>query len=179
MDFPAHYLEIIKKEFLRYKTLGDKSFEQLDEEDLHFKRGEEDNSIAVIVRHMAGNMRSRFTNFLTEDGEKPWRQRETEFEPGPRTKAEVLQAWASGWKCVFDALDGLNPGQLLQEVKIRNEAHTVVEAINRQLAHYAYHTGQIVYLAKSLRGKEWKSPTIPKGASDRFNEKMFRDRASG
>jgi hypothetical protein len=128
---------------------------------------------------MAGNMRSRFTNFLTEDGEKSWRKREREFEPGLQTKAEVLQAWESGWKCVFDALDGLNPGQLLQEVKIRNEAHTVLEAINRQLAHYAYHTGQIVYLAKSLRGKEWKSPSIPKGESDRFNEKMFREGASG
>lgn len=179
MDFPAHYLENIKKEFLRYKMLAEKSFEQLKDEDLHFKRDEADNSIAVIVRHMSGNMRSRFTNFLTEDGEKSWRMRETEFKPGLRTRAEILEAWESGWRCVFDALDGLNPEEILQEVRIRNEAHSIVEALNRQLAHYAYHTGQIVYLAKSLRGKDWKSASIPKGESDLFNKRMFQKGKSG
>ena len=173
MDFQTQYLTNVKKEFLRYKTVTEKSLEQLEEKDIHFKRDKEDNSIAVIIKHMVGNMRSRFTNFLTEDGEKTWRNRETEFEPTLHTKAEVMEAWESGWKCVFDALDGLKPEDLTLQIKIRNEAHSVVEAFNRQLAHYAYHTGQIVYLAKSIRGKNWESPSIPKGESDRFNQKMF------
>ena len=173
MDFPTHYLTTIKKEFLRYKSVAEKAIGQLNEEDLHLRPNEEDNTISVIVMHMVGNMRSRFTNFLTEDGEKPWRNRETEFVSTLRTKAEVLEAWKSGWTCVFDALESLEPEQLLREVMIRNEVHSAMEAINRQLAHYAYHTGQIVYLARSIRGKEWVSPSIPKGESDLFNKKMF------
>lgn len=169
----AHYLSNIKKEFKRYKTLGDQTFTQLQEPDFHFQYSNEDNSIAVIVKHMAGNMHSRFTNFLTEDGEKPWRQRDAEFEPSLQTKAQILEAWASGWSSVFEALDKLEPGQLMKEVKIRNEVHSVIEALNRQLAHYAYHTGQIVWLGKAIRGKAWKSLSIPKGASEAFNEKMF------
>jgi uncharacterized damage-inducible protein DinB len=178
MDLPEHYLTNIKEEFLRYKGVAEKCFEQLTEEDLHFVPNEGDNSIAVIVKHMAGNMRSRWTNFLTEDGEKTWRHRETEFEPTLRAKAEVLEAWNSGWACLLEALESLAPEQVLNEVKIREEAHTVIEAINRQLAHYAYHTGQIVYLAKSIRGAQWKSPSIPKGQSDLFNKKMA-EKASG
>ena len=178
MDFSTHYLKNVKKELLRYKTVAEKSLEQLEEKDIHFKHEEEDNSIAVIVKHMAGNMSSRFTNFLTEDGEKSWRNRETEFEATLRTKAEVLTAWESGWKCVFDTLESLKPEDLTQQIKIRNESHSVVEAINRQLAHYAYHTGQIVYLAKSIRGKKWESASIPKGESDRFNQKMFQKGSS-
>ncbi|MCE2612573.1 DUF1572 domain-containing protein [Flavobacteriaceae bacterium D16] len=178
MDLPTQYLSNIKKEFLRYKGVAEKSFEQLKEDDLHFVPNEGDNSIAVIVKHMVGNMRSRWTNFLTEDGEKSWRHRETEFEPSLRTKAEVLEAWNSGWALVLDVLNSLEPEQLRVQVKIRNEGHTVLEAINRQLAHYAYHTGQIVYLAKSIKGEEWESPSIPKGASDLFNKKMS-EKASG
>lgn len=169
----AHYLNNIKKEFTRYKSLGDKTFAQLEEADLQFRFTEEDNSIAVIVKHMAGNMRSRFTNFLTEDGEKPWRHRETEFESTLKTKEEILDAWDSGWACVFQVIDTLEPNQLKSEVKIRNEVHSVLEALNRQLAHYAYHTGQIVFLAKGIKGKDWKSLSIPKGGSAAFNARMF------
>lgn len=174
MDFPEHYLTNVKKEFQRYKGIVEKSLEQLGEEDIHYRRNEEDNSIAIIVKHMVGNMRSRFTNFLTEDGEKSWRNRETEFEPTLRTKSEVLEAWELGWNSVFEALDSLKPDQLMQLVKIRNEDHTVMEAINRQLAHYASHSGQIVYLAKSICGKKWESLSIPRGQSDLFNQKMFK-----
>ncbi len=172
-DLAVHYLQNIQKEFTRYKSLGDKTFDQLEGADFHFRLGEEDNSIAVIVKHMAGNMRSRFTNFLTEDGEKSWRNRESEFDPTLQTKTEVLDAWNSGWACVFDVLEKLEPEQLLAEVKIRNEAHSVMEALNRQLAHYAYHTGQIVFLAKGIQGKDWKSLSIPKGGSAAFNARMF------
>ena len=175
-ELAAHYLGNIKKEFSRYKTLGDKTFAQLEEADFHFRYTDEDNSIAVIVKHMAGNMRSRFTNFLTEDGEKPWRHRETEFQPTLRTKAEILESWATGWACVLDALDMLEPEQLMTEVKIRNESHSVIGALNRQLAHYAYHTGQIVFLGKAIKGKQWKSLSIPKGGSDAFNARMFGGR---
>ncbi|MCX2719978.1 DUF1572 family protein [Lentiprolixibacter aurantiacus] len=173
MDLPTHYLANARKELLRFKGIAEKSMQQLNEEDLHYRPGKEDNSIAVIVQHMVGNMRSRFTNFLTEDGEKTWRNRESEFETTLQNKSELLQAWESGWDCVFHTLDNLKPHQLMQEVKIRNEAHLVIEAINRQLAHYAYHTGQIAYLAKSIRGKDWESMSIPKGESERFNKKMF------
>ena len=168
-----NYLSNIKKEFSRYRILGDKTFAQLAEADFHFRYTEEDNSIAVIVKHMAGNMRSRFTNFLTEDGEKSWRNRETEFEPTLGTKTAVLEAWNSGWACVFNVLEALKPEQLKSEVKIRNEAHTVLEALNRQLAHYAYHVGQIVMLGKAVKGKDWQSLSIPKGGSDAFNAQMF------
>ena len=172
-DLAVHYLDNIKKEFTRYKTLGDKTFAQLEEADFHFRKSDEDNSIAIIVKHMAGNMRSRFTNFLTEDGEKSWRHRESEFEPTLHTKSEVLDAWESGWACVLLVLDTLEPEQLASEVKIRNEAHSVLEALNRQLAHYAYHTGQVVYLGKASRGKLWQSLSIPKGGSAAFNARMF------
>ncbi len=169
----VHYLNHIKKEFTRYRTLGDKTFAQLSEDDFHYRFSEEDNSIAVIDKHMAGNMRIRFTNFLIEDGEKPWRHRDTEFEPTLGTKAAVLEAWESGWNCVFEALDSLEPDQVMAEVKIRNEVHSVLQALNRQLAHYAYHTGQIVLLAKSIKGENWQSLSIPKGGSDAFNAQMF------
>ncbi len=173
MENTSHYLKNVKKEFTRYKTLGDKTFAQLEEGDFHFRFTEEDNSIAVIVKHMAGNMRSRWTNFLTEDGEKSWRKRETEFEATLRSKTDILEAWKSGWECLFDALDGLTPENLSDTIEIRKEPHTVLEAINRQLAHYAYHTGQIVFLAKSIRGNDWQSLSIPKGGSDVFNKRMF------
>ncbi|MBT8322310.1 MAG: DUF1572 domain-containing protein [Eudoraea sp.] len=174
MDLPAQYIINIKKEFTRYKTLGEKTFAQLAEADFHFRYAEEDNSIAVIVKHMAGNMRSRWTNFLTEDGEKSWRNRETEFEASLRSKADMLEAWESGWECLFNALDGLTPENLSDTVEIRKEPHTVMEALNRQLSHYAYHTGQIVFLAKSIKGKEWQSPTIPRGQSEDYNKQMFK-----
>ncbi|MBT8204324.1 MAG: DUF1572 domain-containing protein [Eudoraea sp.] len=177
MDIPSTYLANVKKEFLRYKTLAEKAFEQLNEEDIHHTYDEWDNSIAVIVKHIAGNMRSRWTNFLTEDGEKSWRNRETEFEASIKSKTEMLGAWNAGWECLFTALDGLTPENLSDTVEIRKESHTVIEAINRQLGHYVYHIGQIVFLTKSIMGKEWQSPTIPRGQSDDYNKQMFKKAA--
>ncbi len=173
MDHSENYIKSALFEFQRYKTLGDKTFQQLSEEQIHWKQNEGDNSIAIIVKHMVGNMRSRWTNFLTEDGEKPWRDRENEFENPYSTKTEMLGAWEQGWQCVFDALDLVNAENFDTSIMIRNEAHTVIEAVNRQLAHYSGHVGQIVLLGKMIKGDKWASLSIPKGASDAFNREKF------
>ncbi|WP_222983774.1 DUF1572 family protein [Flagellimonas meishanensis] len=173
MDFQENYLSNIKFEFQRYKTLGDKTFEQLAENDIHWQYQEMDNSIAIIVKHMVGNMLSRWTNFLTEDGEKPWRNREMEFEGTYATKVDMLTEWEKGWKCLFNALESIDSSNFDTKIRIRDEEHTIVEAINRQLAHYASHVGQIIFLGKMIVGKEWISLSIPKGGSEAFNKKMF------
>ena len=173
MDFQENYLSNIKFEFQRYKALGDKTFEQLSEEDIHWKYAETDNSIAIIVKHLSGNMLSRWTNFLVEDGEKSWRNREMEFEGPYTSKSDMISAWNQGWECVFDALKTVNASNFDTKVKIRGEEHTIVEAANRQLGHYASHVGQIVFLGKMIRGEDWKSLSIPKGGSEAFNKKMF------
>ncbi len=173
MNFQENYLTNIKFEFQRYKALGDKTFEQLTEEDIHWKYAEADNSIAIIVKHLSGNMLSRWTNFLVEDGEKTWRNREMEFEEPYTSKTDMISAWNQGWECVFDALKTINESNFDTKVKIRGEEHTIVEAANRQLGHYASHVGQIVFLGKMIRGEDWKSLSIPKGGSEAFNKKMF------
>ena len=167
------YLVSVRKEFLRYKSLGDKAMAQVPDEALHWQYNEESNSIATTVKHIWGNMLSRWTNFLTEDGEKEWRQRDAEFEEDKATKAEVLARWEEGWACLFAALDALKEEDLSRTVYIRAEAHTVMEAINRQLAHYPYHVGQIVYLARMQAGGKWTSLSIAKNRSEEFNREKF------
>lgn len=173
MKFSENYLSSARFEFNRYKILGDKTLAQLDENDIHWKYGESDNSISLIVKHMSGNMLSRWTNFLIEDGEKVWRDRETEFQHPPNSKAEVLAAWENGWQCLFDALNSLNAENFNNRIKIRNEEYTIIEAVNRQLAHYANHVGQIVLLGKMMKGSDWVSLSITKGDSSRFNTEKF------
>ena len=173
MDFQENYLKSVLFEFQRYKTMGDKTFAQMSDVDIHWRYAETDNSIAIIVKHMVGNMISRWTNFLTEDGEKSWRERDMEFEKPFSTKAEMIAAWEKGWKCLFDALAQIDSNNFQHNIKIRNEEHSIVEAINRQLAHYASHIGQIVFVGKMIKCDDWNSLSIPKGASKAFNKKMF------
>lgn len=173
MNYQENYINSALYEFRRYKTLGDQTFDQINAEDMHWVHCANDNSIAIIVKHMVGNMLSRWTNFLTEDGEKTWRKRDTEFENPYTTKAEMIQAWENGWRCLFQALQSINSSNFDSEIKIRNEAHTVFEAVNRQLAHYANHVGQIVYIGKMIKGKEWISLSVPKGKSADFNREKF------
>ncbi|NOS93004.1 MAG: DUF1572 family protein [Cyclobacteriaceae bacterium] len=156
-----------------YKQLGEKSIAQLTDEEVLYQPNEASNSIALIVHHLSGNMLSRFTDFLTSDGEKSWRNREAEFEESYSSKAEMMDAWDAGWMCVLDALHNLTPADLSKMIYIRNEGQTVLEAIQRQLAHYPYHVGQIVYQAKLLKNDQFKSLSIPKGQSDSYNQKKF------
>lgn len=173
METNISYLESIKKQFLYYKTLGEKAIEQLESEQLFVSINEDTNSIATIVKHLSGNMLSRWTDFLTTDGEKEWRNRDSEFDNDLKTKEDVLAYWNKGWNCLFDALNGLKPDQLSEIIYIRNEGHTVIEAINRQLAHYPYHIGQIVFYAKQLKNGDWESLSIPKNKSNSYNENKF------
>lgn len=163
------YLETVIKKLKYYKDLGERSFEQLEEKDFHFKPGTESNSIAIIVQHLAGNMLSRFTNFLTEDGEKVWRQRDDEFEIHDQSKNLIMEIWEKGWNCCFSSLESLNDEDLMKTIFIRKEPLSVVDAINRQLAHYPYHIGQIVYIARIIRNENWKNLSIPKGESVKYN----------
>ncbi len=167
------YLESVIKQFDYYKSLGDKTLEQLNFGEIQKEFVKDSNSIAIIVKHIAGNMLSRWTNFLTEDGEKTWRHRDSEFIDSFQTKAEVLLYWNKGWNCLFDAIRPLQTNQLGDIIYIRNQGHTITEAINRQLAHYAYHVGQIVFLGKLLKGNEWVSLSIPKGQSATYNQEKF------
>lgn len=164
------FLTTATKRLRYYKDLGDKAMAQLEPEDLFYSPGEESNSIAVIVQHVHGNMMSRWTNFLTEDGEKPWRQRDREFENITVTPTAVLENWEEGWKCLFGALSALQTSDLKKNVTIRLESLTVVDAINRQLAHYPYHVGQIVFLARMIKKQGWKSLSIPRGQSEQYNQ---------
>ncbi|WP_312400188.1 DUF1572 domain-containing protein [Chryseobacterium sp.] len=164
--------ELFIKRFEYYKMLGDKSFEQLSDEQIFWQFNEESNSIAIIVKHVAGNMLSRWTNFLTEDGEKPWRNRDKEFVNTFKTKLEVLEYWEKGWKCLFDALNQINDENLYSIIYIRNEAHSVIDAVFRQLAHYPYHIGQIVYIAKMMKNDDWKTLSIARNKSQEFNSEM-------
>lgn len=165
----TEYLSTVIRRFKYYKELGDKTFEQLTSEQLHYRPNEESNSIAVIVQHMHGNMLSRWTNFLTEDGEKEWRRRDREFEVLTLDKQQLLTLWNEGWACMFDALTALQESDLLKTVTIRQEPLLVIDAINRQLAHYPYHVGQIIYIGKEVKDKDWKNLSIPKGQSLQYN----------
>lgn len=167
------YLPSIIKQFEYYKSLGNKTFEQLTFNELQHEFAADANPISVIVKHMVGNMLSRWTNFLTEDGEKEWRYRDTEFENTYTSKKELITEWNKGWNCLFNAIKALNETNLEHIIYIRNQGHTVTEAINRQLAHYAYHVGQIVFLGKLIKGENWQSLSIPKSASNMYNLDKF------
>lgn len=166
------FLQSAIKKFQSQKTLGDKTFAQLDEKDLFFKPSKESNSIAVIVQHVSGNMLSRWTNFLTEDGEKSWRDRDAEFEDAFQTKEDVLNAWNKGWNCVFNVLENLKPEDVMKTITIRSEPLLVVDAIIRQIDHYGGHVGQIVYIGKLIKNEKWQSLSIPKNKSKDFNKAM-------
>ncbi|GGD08236.1 DUF1572 family protein [Hyunsoonleella pacifica] len=167
------YLTSVIKQFEYYKSLGDKTFKGLTFEELQKEFVEDSNSISIIVKHIVGNMLSRWTNFLTEDGEKTWRHRDEEFIDTYRSKADLLANWDKGWSCLFDAIKPLAENDLERIIYIRNQGHTVTEAINRQLAHYAYHVGQIVFSGKLIKGKNWDSLSIPKGNSSKYNVEKF------
>jgi hypothetical protein len=165
-----NYFEDALSSLRAYKKLADKAIAQLNDEEFFVTLDEEANSVAVIMKHMAGNMFSRWTDFLTSDGEKPNRNRDMEFVIEPQTnKDEVIDYWERGWACVFEALQPLRPEDFEKRVKIRGEEHTIVQAINRQLMHYSYHVGQIVFLAKHFRSADWKSLSIPRNRSAEFN----------
>ena len=170
---PNNYLESIKKQFEFYKLLGEKTIGQLPDEKLYWQYNKESNSIAIIVKHLWGNMLSRWTDFLTSDGEKQWRERDAEFENNINSREELLAKWDEGWKCLFDAINPLTNEDLEKEIFIRNMGHSVTEAINRQLAHYAYHVGQIVFIGKMICNEDWVSLSIPRGDSKNYNEEKF------
>jgi hypothetical protein len=175
-----HYLEDALKTFRDYKKLGERAFAQLDDEDFFRTIDNESNSIAVIMKHLAGNMISRWSDFLTTDGEKPERNRDMEFVMLPETtKDDMLAYWEKGWRCTFDAIEPLNADDLLRTVTIRGQDHTVIQAITRQVAHYANHVGQIVYLAKHLKAGAWQSLSVPKNKSAEFNSYLKEKLASG
>ena len=166
------YLDSAIKRFLTYKTLGDMTFAQLEEKDFYFTPSEESNSIAVIIQHLHGNMVSRWTNFLTEDGEKEGRNRDEEFSPPNASMQDLLALWEKGWRCLIETLRSLTEADLLKTITIRHEPLIVIDAINRQLAHYPHHVGQIVFLGKMIRDQNWRTLSIAKGASHAFNSDM-------
>lgn len=172
-DFIANYLDSVRKQFAYYKLLGEKTFDQLDAAELFRRSDPEANSIAIIVGHLWGNMLSRWTDFLESDGEKDWRDREAEFEPLIETPAELREKWEAGWACLFQALESINAENFDQLVYIRNMGHSITEAVNRQLAHYAYHVGQIVFIGRMIKGRDWQSLSIPKGQSAAYNAGKF------
>jgi hypothetical protein len=178
MEANTLYLESVKKQFLYYKTLGEKAMEQLEPELLFVTINEDTNSIATIVKHLSGNMLSRWTDFLTTDGEKEWRNRDQEFENDLQTKEAVLDAWDKGWNRLFTTLNALQPDQLSSIIYIRNEGHSVIEAINRQLAHYPFHVGQMVFYAKQIKKTNWDSLSIPKNNSKEYNSEKFAQEKS-
>ena len=173
------YLEDSITLFRYYKILAERAMDQVpDDSQLTAVSDEEMNSIAVIVKHMAGNMRSRWTDFLTTDGEKPDRNRDSEFEDPPQTRQALRALWEEGWDCVFSTLEALSEEDMQRTVTIRGEAHSVMQAINRQIAHYAYHCGQIVFLAKQFHPKSWHSLSVPRGKSRDFNERVLEGKSS-
>ncbi len=168
-----NYLNSVKNQFEYYKSLGEKTFDQLSEAELFWQFNSESNAIAIIVNHLWGNMKSRWTDFLSSDGEKSWRERDLEFESVISTKQELINKWDEGWKTLFEALDTVNKDNFETEIYIRNQSHSIVDAINRQLMHYAYHVGQIVYIGRMIKGDQWISLSIPKGKSAEFNQQKF------
>ena len=170
VDIATHYLDEVRRQFRGHKRLAEGAMAQLKDEELFTTLDPESNSIAILVKHLGGNMRSRFTDFLTTDGEKPGRNRDQEFEmTSATTRADVMRWWEEGWARVFAAIEALKPEDVMRTVTIRGEPHTVMQAINRQIAHYAQHTGQIVFLAKHFRSGEWKTLSVPRGKSTEFN----------
>lgn len=178
LEYSTSYLEDSLAVFRQYRKLAERAMEQVTDEQLFLAENEESNSIAVMVKHMAGNMRSRWTEFLTSDGEKPNRNRDSEFMDPPATRAELMEVWDEGWGCLFGALEPLREEDLARRVMIRGEAHSVLQAMNRQLAHYPYHVGQIVLLAKLYSGEKWEALTVPRNKSAEFNRKVQAGEAS-
>jgi hypothetical protein len=178
LEITTSYLRDSLGVFHYYKKLAERAMAQLNDEQIFTVLDEESNSIAIIVKHLAGNMRSRWTDFLTSDGEKPNRCRDTEFENPPQTREAVLAMWEDGWCCLFSAIEPLTDADLARTVTIRGESHSVIQAINRQLAHYPYHCGQIVLLAKHLNHAGWKALTVPRGKSEDFNRRVLAGEAS-
>jgi hypothetical protein len=174
MSLGTVYLQSVTKRLLSYKELAEKTFAQLEERDFYFQPNQESNSIAVIIQHISGNMLSRFTNFLTEDGEKSWRNRDKEFASDPmfQTSGQLLEHWEKGWACVLNALRSLQEEDLMKNITIRGESLSAVDAINRQLAHYPHHVGQILYIGKMIKNDSWKTLSIARGHSDQFNRGM-------
>jgi len=170
---PSPILDAARDEMQKIKKLADKSIAQLDDAQLWVKLDPEANSIAILMRHMAGNMRSRWTDFRTSDGEKPDRHRDQEFEDRPLDRAELLTEWEDGWRRVFEALDPLTDAELNETVYIRQEPHSIYKAISRQVAHYAGHAYQILLIAKHLKGADWKTLSVPRGQSEEFNRRML------
>ena len=168
----AQFLPAIIKRFKVYKDLGDKTFEQLKEEDFFFKPSAESNSIAIIIQHIYGNAMSRWTNFLTEDGEKDWRKRDEEFQYIHATKEDLITIWNMGWSKVFETLESLKEDDLTKTIYIRTEPLVAFDALLRQLAHYPYHIGQIVFIGKMIRNTDWQSLSIPKGGTAAYNQQM-------
>lgn len=177
-QFSTSYIEDSLSLFRYYKKLAEGAMEQVSDKELFATLDEEMNSIAIIAKHMAGNMRSRWTDFLNSDGEKSDRNRDSEFVAPPQTRKQLMEFWDDGWSRVFQALEPLTDADLGRKVFIRGEAHSVMQAINRQIAHYAYHCGQIIFLAKHLKGSEWKSLSVPRNKSAEFNRKVLAGEAS-
>ncbi|MFN7994904.1 MAG: DUF1572 domain-containing protein [Bryobacteraceae bacterium] len=178
LKFTTSYSDDCRALFRYYKKLGEDAMAQVTDEQLFAMIDPEANSIALVVKHMAGNMQSRWTDFLTTDGEKPDRNRDSEFVDPPSTRQALLRVWQVGWDCAFQAIDPLSDADLNRQVTIRGEAYSVMQAMNRQVAHYAYHVGQIVLLAKHFRSAEWRSLTVPKNRSAEFNQRVLAGEAS-
>ena len=178
LRFTTSYVEDALAIFRQYKQLGDRAMAQVTDEQLFASLDSESNSIAIIVKHMAGNMRSRWTDFLTSDGEKPDRNRDSEFVEPPPTREALIRAWEDGWSCLFSAIEPLTDADLGRTVTIRTEAHSVMQAINRQLAHYPQHVGQIILLAKHFASDHWQTLSVPRSKSAEFNRKVAAGEAS-
>ncbi|KAB8126005.1 DUF1572 domain-containing protein [Gracilibacillus oryzae] len=173
MEIGKEYLRVVMERFISVKRLGDKTLNQLSDEEIHWNYNTESNSAAIIVKHLSGNMVSRWSNFLTSDGEKEYRDRDEEFVDDTTTKAELIAVWEKGWRVLIETLTDLSEADLLKYIFIRGEKHLVLEAIERQMAHYAYHVGQIVYVGKQLKDNNWKSLSIPKGKSEEYLKEML------
>ncbi len=178
LEFSTDYIKDSLAVFRYYKQLAERAMDQVQHEDLLKAPDSESNSIATIVKHMAGNMKSRWTDFLSTDGEKPDRNRDAEFEDPPVTREQIMTLWEAGWNCVLQALEPLSEDDLNRVIIIRGERHSVMQAINRQIAHYSYHCGQIVFLAKHFRAGSWTSLSVPRGKSVEFNQKVLNREAS-
>ena len=169
MNIGSEFLQSAVKRLTYYKELGDKTFAQLTENDFHYQPNESSNSIAIIIQHMAGNMLSRWTDLLTTDGEKEWRNRDIEFEEQHMNKEQLIGSWEKGWACCLGAIASLTEADLGKTIYIRSEGLTLADAINRQLAHYPYHVGQIIYIGRMIKNETWQNLSIPKGRPDQFN----------
>ena len=167
------YLKSADRQFRYYKKLGEQAMEQIEDSALLWQPNDESNSIAIIVKHLWGNMMSRWTDFLDTDGEKEWRKRDAEFENDLNDREVIMQKWEEGWQCLFNALESITDNDLNHTIYIRNDGHSILEAINRQIAHYSYHVGQIVYVAKMVKNEGWKSLSIPRNKSKDYNKDKF------